>query len=53
MKKYLFKTLLLSTSILTLGSAITPSGAVFASELVEEDSTNSTLVEINDPTVII
>ncbi|EKK5254039.1 hypothetical protein PN658_002861 [Enterococcus faecalis] len=53
MKKQLFKTFLLSTSILTFGSAITPSGAVFASELVEEDSTNSTLVKINDPTVII
>ncbi|MCC9087079.1 hypothetical protein LOS19_15280 [Enterococcus faecium] len=32
MKKQLFKTFLLSTSILTFGSAITPSGAVFANE---------------------
>ena len=32
MKKKLFKTFLLSTSILTFGSAITPSGAVFANE---------------------
>ena len=32
MKKKLFKTFLLSTSILTFGSAIIPSSAVFANE---------------------
>ncbi|HFC9437440.1 TPA: hypothetical protein ACF1UP_002587 [Enterococcus hirae] len=44
MKKYLFKTLLLSTSILTLGSAIIPNSAVFATEqFTVNNSMNSTL----------
>lgn len=53
MKKNLFKTFLLSTPILTLGATVIPNGMVFANELVEEDSTNSTFIETNDPTVII
>ncbi|MEY8307829.1 hypothetical protein AAK913_14705 [Enterococcus faecium] len=55
MKKQLFKIFLLSAFIFTLGDTVTPSSAVLANELVEEDSTNSTLVdvEINAPTVII
>lgn len=44
MKKQLFKTLLLSTSILTLGSAIIPNSAVFATEqFTVNNSMNSTL----------
>lgn len=42
MKKQLFKTLLLSTSILTLGSVIIPNYVVFASENI-----NSTIVDNN------
>lgn len=44
MKKYLFKTLLLSTSILTLGSAIIPNSAVFANENINQTNISNTLI---------
>ena len=43
MKKQLFKTFLLSTSILTFGSAIIPSSAVFANENINQTNISNTL----------
>lgn len=43
MKKQLFKTFLLSTSILTFGSAIIPSSAVFANENINQTNISNDL----------
>lgn len=48
MKKHLFKALLLSTSILTLGATVIPNGVVFATEQIAINNSEDSTLSINN-----